>query len=59
MRVTKREGAPVQASEDIVRVRQAVRAWMRAQGFSLVEQTKTASPQAMAWAWGWAGPGGL
>jgi serine/threonine-protein kinase RsbT len=40
MSVTKSEVLRLQASEDIVRVRQAVRAWMVEQGFSLVDQTK-------------------
>ena len=40
MCVTKSEVLRLQASEDIVRVRQAVRAWMVEQGFSLVDQTK-------------------
>jgi serine/threonine-protein kinase RsbT len=40
MSVTKSEVLRLQASEDIVRVRQAVRAWMVDQGFSLVDQTK-------------------
>jgi len=40
MCVTKSEVLRLQASEDIVRVRQAVRAWMVERGFSLVDQTK-------------------
>ena len=40
MSVTKSEVLGLQASEDIVRARQAVRAWMKEQGFSLVDQTK-------------------
>jgi len=40
MSVTKSEVLRLQASEDIVRVRQAVRAWMVERGFSLVDQTK-------------------
>ena len=40
MAVTRTEKLPVQASEDVVRVRQAVRAWAVDLGFSLVDQTK-------------------
>jgi serine/threonine-protein kinase RsbT len=40
MAALKRETLPVRSSEDIVRVRQAVREWAVAQGFSLVDQTK-------------------
>jgi serine/threonine-protein kinase RsbT len=40
MAVTRTEKLPVQASEDVVRVRQAVRAWAIELGFSLVDQTK-------------------
>ena len=40
MAVTRTEKLPVQASEDVVRVRQAVRAWAVELGFSLVDQTK-------------------
>ena len=40
MSVTKSEVLGLQASEDIVRARQAVRAWMVERGFSLVDQTK-------------------
>lgn len=40
MAVLKSETMPLQTSEDIVRVRQAVRAWAIELGFSLVEQTK-------------------
>ena len=40
MSVTKREILKLETPEDIVRVRQAVRAWMKEQGFSLVDQTK-------------------
>ena len=40
MSVTKSEVLRLQASEEIVRVRQAVRAWMVERGFSLVDQTK-------------------
>jgi serine/threonine-protein kinase RsbT len=38
--VTRTEKLPLQASEDVVRVRQAVRAWAVELGFSLVDQTK-------------------
>jgi len=40
MSVTKSEVLRLQASEDIVRARQAVRAWMVERGFGLVDQTK-------------------
>lgn len=40
MAVLKSETMPLQTSEDIVRVRQAVRAWAIELGFSLVDQTK-------------------
>ena len=40
MAVLKSESLPLQSSEDIVRVRQAVRAWAIELGFSLVDQTK-------------------
>jgi len=40
MVVTRTEKLPVETSEDIVRVRQAVRAWAVELGFSLVDQTK-------------------
>src|SRR5258705_12788468 len=40
MAVIKIETVPLQSSEDIVKVRQAVRAWAVELGFSLVEQTK-------------------
>lgn len=40
MPVVRTEKMPVQTSEDIVRVRQAVRAWAVELGFSLVDQTK-------------------
>ncbi len=40
MTVLKSETLPLQSPEDIVRVRQAVRAWAIELGFSLVEQTK-------------------
>jgi serine/threonine-protein kinase RsbT len=40
MAVLKAETMPLQSSEDIVRVRQAVRAWAVEAGFSLVDQTK-------------------
>jgi serine/threonine-protein kinase RsbT len=38
--VVKVETTPLQSSEDIVRVRQAVRAWAVELGFGLVDQTK-------------------
>jgi serine/threonine-protein kinase RsbT len=37
---TKTESLPIQTSEDVVRVRQQVRAWSLGVGFSLVDQTK-------------------
>ena len=40
MAVTKDDTLPVQSSEDIVWVRQAVRAWAVELGFGLVDQTK-------------------
>jgi serine/threonine-protein kinase RsbT len=40
MAVARTEKLPVQSPEDIVRVRQVVRAWSVAQGFTLVDQTK-------------------
>jgi len=40
MVVTRTEKLPVETSEDIVRVRQAVRAWAVELGFSLADQTK-------------------
>lgn len=40
MTVLKSETASLQTQADIVRVRQSVRQWAIAQGFSLVEQTK-------------------
>jgi serine/threonine-protein kinase RsbT len=40
MAVVKVETIPLQSSEDIIRVRQAVRAWAVELGFSLVDQTK-------------------
>jgi serine/threonine-protein kinase RsbT len=40
MVVTRTEKLPVETSEDIVRVRQAVRAWAVELAFSLVDQTK-------------------
>lgn len=40
MAVARTEKLPVQSSEDIVRVRQAVRAWAVEVGFNLVDQTK-------------------
>lgn len=40
MAVTRDETLPIESSEDIVRVRQTVRAWAIEIGFSLVDQTK-------------------
>jgi serine/threonine-protein kinase RsbT len=40
MAVTRTEKLPVEATEDVVRVRQAVRAWAVELGFTLVDQTK-------------------
>jgi serine/threonine-protein kinase RsbT len=40
MAVARTEKLPVQASEDIVKVRQVVRAWAVELGFNLVDQTK-------------------
>lgn len=40
MAVSKHEELPIQAEEDVVRVRQKVREWTVDLGFSLVEQTK-------------------
>ncbi|HEX9820627.1 MAG TPA: anti-sigma regulatory factor [Methylomirabilota bacterium] len=40
MAVARTEKLPVQASEDIVRVRQVVRAWAVELSFNLVDQTK-------------------
>ena len=40
MIVVKDESLPIKTSEDVVRVRQAVRGQARAAGFSLVDQTK-------------------
>jgi len=40
MTVARTEKLPVQTSEDIVKVRQAVRAWAVQLGFSLVDHTK-------------------
>jgi serine/threonine-protein kinase RsbT len=40
MPVVRDETLPVHSSDDIVRVRQAVRAWSIEAGFSLVDQTK-------------------
>jgi serine/threonine-protein kinase RsbT len=40
MAVQESENLPVRSSEDIVRVRQAVRSWAVAAGMSLVDQTK-------------------
>ena len=40
MAVTRTEKLPVQTTEDVVRVRQAVRAFAVELGFSLVDQTK-------------------
>ena len=40
MEVIKDGSAPIQSSSDVVRVRQMVREWSVALGFSLVDQTK-------------------
>jgi len=40
MVVLRDEVLPIRSSEDVVRVRQVVRQWAVAQGFSLVDQTK-------------------
>ena len=40
MNVTKTETTLLEKSEDVVRVRQEVRAWMKELGFGLVDQTK-------------------
>jgi serine/threonine-protein kinase RsbT len=40
MRVRKDESRPLRAEDDVVRARQAVRAWAVEMGFSLVDQTK-------------------
>lgn len=40
MRVWKDESRPLRAEDDVVRARQAVRAWAVEMGFSLVDQTK-------------------
>jgi len=40
MATVRTEKLPVETSEDVVRVRQAVRAWAVELGFSLVDQTK-------------------
>ena len=40
MEVIKDGSAPIQSSSDVVRVRQMVREWAVAMGFSLVDQTK-------------------
>ncbi len=40
MEVIKDGSAPIESSSDVVKVRQLVREWARAMGFSLVEQTK-------------------
>jgi len=40
MRVLKDESRPLRAEDDVVRARQAVRAWAVEMGFSLVDQTK-------------------
>jgi len=45
MKVTKCEVLKLETSEDIVRVRLTVRAWMKAQDFSLVDQTKMAASE--------------
>src|SRR5262249_62115392 len=40
MAITKRDVMSIGSSEDVVRVRQAVREWAIERGFSLVDQTK-------------------
>ena len=40
MALARTEKLPVQTSEDIVKVRQAVRSWAVELGFNLVDQTK-------------------
>lgn len=40
MSAGRTETLPLRTSEDVVRARQMVRAWMQAEGFSLVDQTK-------------------
>ena len=40
MRVRKDESRPLAAEDDVVRARQAVRAWAVEMGFTLVDQTK-------------------
>jgi serine/threonine-protein kinase RsbT len=40
MEILKRESFPIRSSQDLVSVRQAVRAWAIELGFSLVDQTK-------------------
>ncbi|HLL55067.1 MAG TPA: anti-sigma regulatory factor [Myxococcaceae bacterium] len=40
MEILKRESFPIRSSQDLVIVRQAVRAWAIELGFSLVDQTK-------------------
>jgi serine/threonine-protein kinase RsbT len=40
MEILKRESFPIRTSQDLVSVRQAVRAWAIEVGFSLVDQTK-------------------
>jgi serine/threonine-protein kinase RsbT len=40
MRVRKDDSRPLRAEDDVVRARQAVRAWAVELGFSLVDQTK-------------------
>src|SRR4029453_3352039 len=41
MATVRTEKLPLETSEDVVRVRQTVRAWAGELGFSLVDQTKT------------------
>jgi serine/threonine-protein kinase RsbT len=38
--VTKEDAAPIESSSDVVKVRQLVREWAVAMGFTLVDQTK-------------------
>lgn len=40
MEVTKEDAAPIESSSDVVKVRQLVREWAVAMGFTLVDQTK-------------------
>ena len=40
MQVSKRDSHPIRSGDDVVRVRQVVRAWALELGFSLIDQTK-------------------